>query len=293
MGGRAKSTRESLGLRAALAAAVLAEDAALPGPRPILTREQSRQVDDLCIRRFGIPSILLMEHAAMALARVVGRTLTAFKSPVRQPRVLILCGPGNNGGDGLALARLLHTEGLCDRVSVVLAAPAARIAGDAAINLRAAERIGVRLVRAGRRPAATAASRAAQLGRPLLVVDALLGTGLSRPAGGAMLDLIRACNSLRADPRIAVLAVDVPSGLDCDTGEPPSGGEAVIADATLTLAAMKTGLARPVSRAWTGALGTGGIGAPTAVFGLVRVRAIRERGAKSARRADDQPPSNR
>lgn len=293
MGRRAKGTRESLDLRVALAAAVLAEDAALPGPRPTLTREQSRRVDELCTGRFGIPSILLMEHAAMALARVVGRTLAAMVGPGPEPRVLILCGPGNNGGDGLALARLLHTEGLHQRVSVVLAAPRVRLAGDAAINLRAADRVGVRIATIGRRPAATVASQAAQLGRPLLVVDALFGTGLTRPAAGALLEVIRACNALRADPRVAVLAVDVPSGLDCDTGEPPTGAEAIIADATLTLAAMKTGLARPVSSAWTGAMGIGGIGAPAAALGLARSRSIRNRGAKTAPRADDKPRSNR
>lgn len=265
-----------------------AEDAALPGPRPILTREQSRRVDDLCIRRFRIPSILLMEHAAMALSRVVGRTLAAFKSPARRPRVLILCGPGNNGGDGLALARQLHTAGLGGAVSVVLAAPAARLAGDAAINLLAAKRLGVRITSAGRGPAATVASQADQLGRPLLVVDALLGTGLSRPAGGALLELIRACNALRADPRIAVLAVDVPSGLDCNTGRPPTGGEAVIADATLTLAAMKIGLALPSTQAWTGTIGVGGIGAPAEAI-MLASRPRARRGATPPRPANPRP----
>lgn len=264
MGKRSKGTRDAGVLRAALAAAVVAEDAALAGPRVVLSREQSRRVDDLCVRRFGMPSILLMENAAAGLERVARQALAACERAGARPRVLIVCGPGNNGGDGLALARRLFNAGLGPRLGVVLGAAARRYRGDAAVNARIARRVGVRLVAAGRRPGLAVGSEAARLGRPLLVVDAILGTGLTRPAEGPMLELVRAVNALRDSPGVAVLAVDVPSGLDSNTGAPPPGGEAVVADATHTLAAMKVGLAREAARAWTGVVGVGSIGAPAA-----------------------------
>ncbi|MBX3407440.1 MAG: NAD(P)H-hydrate epimerase [Phycisphaeraceae bacterium] len=283
MGERSKGTRKSQPLRDALTAAVRMRDGSFPGPLAVLTRDQVRRVDELCVRRFGIPSILLMENAAASLECVVLAALASHQGVQPEPRVLIVCGPGNNGGDGLALARRLFITGLGRRLSVVLGAAQSRIRGDAAINLGIARRVGVRVVAGGRAPVVAITAEARRLGRPLLVVDALLGTGLTRPTAGPMLGLIRAVNALRADPRIAVLSVDVPSGLDADNGAPPPGGEAVIADATLTLAAMKTGLQRASASRWAGEVGIGTIGAPVAAV----------RAALDTRPADKQPTSRR
>lgn len=227
-----------------------------------------------------------MENAAASLESVVLAALASHRGAQPEPRVLIVCGPGNNGGDGLALARRLFITGLGRRMSVVLGAAQSRIRGDAAINLQIVRRIGVRLVGGGRVPGAAIAAEARRLGRPLLVVDALLGTGLTRPTAGPMLGVVRAVNALRADPRIAVLAVDVPSGLDADTGAPPPGGQAVVADATLTLAAMKKGLQRASARHWAGEVGIGTIGAPAAA-----VRAALEDRPANRRRTSRRTPT--
>lgn len=235
-------------------------DRLLPGPRVLLLREAARRLDSACTEDFGIPSLLLMEHASLHIAQLIQRTLRRIPASI-----MILAGPGNNGGDGLACARHLHTAGLTpgsSRLSVLLLASPDRLSPDAETNLAMARRlpIPIRTVRS----AAAIRSAAARSPGPLLILDALLGTGLNRPASGPILDAIRAANELRAARRnVAILAVDLPSGLDADTGLPPEHGESVHADATATLAGLKPGLLRSGS---TGSVAILPIGAPPALL---------------------------
>ncbi len=276
MADRAKNTSVSGALRRALRLAVRRADRRLTGPRVVLSRGASRRLDAACTDEYAIPSIMLMEHASLGLAGVVREAAAGANAGV-----LIVCGPGNNGGDGLACSRHLANGGW-KRVSVVLVAERGRMSGDAGANLMMAERAGVRLVASPADPARAIGREARRLGRPLLVVDALLGTGLSRPAAEAILEAVRACNALRLDSAgTAVLAVDLPSGIDADTGIPP-GGEAIRADATATMAGIKPGLLTAPGRGWAGTVGVISIGAPPEL--LLRLgRADSKRGRDRAK----------
>ncbi len=222
---------------------------------PTLSRDALRELDRLCVENFAIPSIVLMENAARGIARhalamIEERGLGA---------VDIVCGPGNNAGDGLALARHLHNARA--GVRVLLARAPETYKGDALTNLTICQRMGLAIVP----PPANDADHGAWLddaiaraGAPALLVDALLGTGLDRPVGGQLLALIGAINARR--PRCPVLSVDIPSGLDADTGRVL--GDAVRADLTVTLGARKRGFGVPGAHDLLGRVVVAGIGAP-------------------------------
>lgn len=209
------------------------------------SRDAVRRVDELAVDRYAVPSIVLMENAARALAAAALEML-----PRSRAAVAICCGPGNNGGDGLALARHLDAAGVPVRVVAVRALDAYE--GDARLNARIVERL--RLDVAIAREGEAALPPDAEL-----IVDALLGTGLTKAPRGVVAELIRAINA-RATP---VLAADLPSGLDADTGEPL--GDTVRADRTVSFVGLKNGFANPAAAAFTGRVTIGDIGAPRAL----------------------------
>jgi NAD(P)H-hydrate epimerase len=225
-----------------------------------LTRAEVREVDRLAIEEYGLPGILLMENAGAGAARLL-------ESLQIEGPVAIACGPGNNGGDGFVIARHLDAAG--HAVRLVLACEPDRYRGDAAVNLRVAERSGLTieiLADAG----LTAWERA--LSAAAWVVDALLGTGAVGPPRGSVAAAIAAVTAARG-AGARVLAVDLPSGLDCDTGTAP--GACVRADVTATFVAAKAGFDRPGAAALTGAVHVLGIGVPRdllARFGLTPTR---------------------
>jgi len=182
----------------------------------VLTAGQMREVDRLTIER-GVPSLALMENAAHR----VMETLEVEFDPIAAQRIVILCGKGNNGGDGLALARLLGEQGV-PQVRVILAADPQDYSGDAAVNL-------ARLAEVGVIPTLEIPQKLRERREVTIVVDALLGTGLQGPASGRALDLIRAT---RQFPEAKIVAVDLPSGLG-------GGGECVRAHITVTFTAPK------------------------------------------------------
>jgi NAD(P)H-hydrate epimerase len=184
-----------------------------------------RDIDRAAIQGLGIPSLFLMERAGAAVAEAAG----AMASP--QGRILVLCGAGNNGGDGFVAARLLREAGREVR-AVALAAPE-RTSPDARATRRQAEEAGVRVEEAG-------ALGSLDAGPGDVVVDAVLGTGLTRAADGRFAEAIERIRLLR-ERGARVLAVDVPSGLSADTGRPL--GPVVSADRTVTFAFPKKGLA--------------------------------------------------
>ena len=217
-----------------------------------LTRQQVRQVDRLAIERYGIPGIVLMENAARNCADAATQMLQAAHGH----RVLVLCGGGNNGGDGLAIARHLHNRGFS--VAIALTIDPARYSGDALINWQIVQRMDLPVHQA------TPASIAALPGD--LLIDAIFGTGLSQ-APRPPFDQIAAAVNNSARP---VLAVDVPSGLDCDTGQPL--GPAIRATRTVTFVAEKTGFATPESRTWTGPITVADIGCPPQIVQEILTR---------------------
>lgn len=186
----------------------------------IVTATQMAAADRYTIDQLGVPGITLMENAARACAQELGTLLEA------QDRVLVLVGPGNNGGDGLAVARLLHERGVAVRVRCVCD-PAA-LHGDAAVNYQ-------RLTASGVPCEAPVDGLRTDIDDDVTwIVDSLFGTGLSRPLSGDLATLISNANAAPAK----ILAVDVPSGLNGNHGR--VDGVAVQADVTVTFQRLKT-----------------------------------------------------
>jgi len=219
------------------------------------TRDAVRGVDQEAVERYGVPGIALMENAA------AGLLLAALALRPPGAGALLLCGPGNNGGDGFALARRLHNAGAA--TTTLLFRPPDAYSGDAATNLRIVERMDLpRLVVEGDDPTAALDEALAQSGREPLVVDALLGTGLTSAPRGALGEAAAWIRRAADGHAATVLAVDIPTGLDCDTGKPFDADRCARAHATATMAGLKEGFRNPASIAWTGRVEVVDIGAP-------------------------------
>ena len=226
-----------------------------PSGDRVFTRERVREVDRLCVEQFAIPGIVLMENASRALADVAVEMLGEAAIPAdRPPRVLVICGGGNNGGDGLAAARHLANRGI--ECTIVLTRPADSYAGDAATNLAICQRMDLPIIEAPEDPVAALAGA----GPHELVLDGLLGTGLDSPVRPPLSDVIAWIN--RQDAR--VLAIDIPSGLDCDTGEPL--GAAVKAEQTISFVGYKLGFLQAGADEYIGEVVIGDIGAPRSLI---------------------------
>lgn len=230
-------------------------EACSPAKGLVFSVEQMRRVDAFAIDELGLPGLILMEHASIAL-RVACGELAPTDAPA-----CVLVGPGNNGGDGLALARLLHTENPARSIRCVLLAPG-KSSNDGAANLRVLESLRNHSDGCLR----IAADLPDQLDDDSLVIDAMFGSGLDRPLEGRFEEAVRWTEAQHARG-CRVLAVDVPSGLDADTGEPVQDGAGrdsptVRADRTVTLGGVKRGLLRECSRARAGEVSVGDIGVP-------------------------------
>lgn len=210
----------------------------------VLTREQVRDIDRRAVDDYGMSSLVLMENAGRGCADVL-QTLGAVGP------IVICCGKGNNGGDGFVLARHLDLREFATRV--VLGCEASELSGDALTNYRILAKSGV------------AITHVPQFDEPLLsqtlagadwIVDALLGTGATGEPRSPYAEIIRLLNAWPAKK----LAVDLPSGLDCDTGQPAS--TAFRADHTCTFVALKTGFLRDTAKPLTGQIHVLDIGAP-------------------------------
>ncbi|PTL77255.1 NAD(P)H-hydrate dehydratase [Vitiosangium sp. GDMCC 1.1324] len=189
--------------------------------RRVLTAARMRAADHAAESRFGMPSPLLMENAGRWLADVA-RELGAPGA-----RYVVVCGPGNNGGDGLVAARFLHSYGL--RVTLVLVGDRAKLTTESRRNLRALEPYGIQPQPLG----AGVETRAGDV-----VVDALFGTGLTRAPAGEFAEAIQHMLRWRSEGA-KVVAADIPSGLHTDTGEPFE--PCVQADVTVTFGFVKQG----------------------------------------------------
>jgi len=229
-----------------------------------LTRAEVREIDRLAIDRYGLAGVVLMENAGAGAARLLAGI--GIDGPVA-----IACGPGNNGGDGFVIAR--HLEAAGHAVRILLAAARDGYRGDAAANLRVAERSGLPIMDLA---AAAADGWDAALAGAAWIVDALLGTGAVGPPRGAIAAAIDAVNRARdgaggASGGVRVLAIDLPSGLDADTGG--TAGACVRADVTATFVAPKRGFDTPGAGVLTGPVHVVGIGAPACVLARYGVSA--------------------
>lgn len=219
----------------------------------ILSAEQMREADRRTIEEVGIPGAVLMECAGRGVAAEV---LRRYGHLAPGP-VAILCGKGNNGGDGLVVARQLFDRGW--QVATVVLADAAAIRGDARLNLDILQRLGAPVSFAS--DAASLEAALAQLPMARLVVDALFGTGLAAPVGGHQAAVIDWMNRFPA-PKVAI---DIPSGVDATSGQ--ILGTAVRADLTVALGAAKLGQTIHPGVACCGELVVAEIGIPEAVLG--------------------------
>lgn len=210
-----------------------------------MSREQVRDIDRRAVEEYGLSGAVLMENAGRGAAEL----LMSLDS---NGQVMVCAGRGNNGGDGFVIARHLENHGIDVRVLVFGGREQFR--GDAAINLHVVERAGTSLRFFGN--PIDAQDLQAELNDAEWIVDALLGTGTRGEIREPYGTVIRTINNAAA----RVLAVDLPSGLDCDTGQPM--GTAVRADHTATLVARKLGFDAPGAQAYTGTVHVIDIGVP-------------------------------
>jgi NAD(P)H-hydrate epimerase len=221
-----------------------------------LSREEVREVDRRAIEELGVPGVVLMENAGRGAGEVLIRL--GCRGPVA-----ICCGKGNNGGDGFVIARHLDNKRI--PVRVLLFARPEDLTGDAAINYQIIARSGLPVeVYAGE--TWDEKSLQAELAKAEWTVDALFGTGLSGPVRTPLDRVIAALNASQAH----ILAVDIPSGLDCDTGQPL--GPTVRAEHTVTFVAEKKGFANPSAKEWIGQVHVADIGAPGRLLDQIEIK---------------------
>jgi NAD(P)H-hydrate epimerase len=214
----------------------------------VLNSAQMREADRRTIEDIGIPSLVLMENAG----RQAVAAMEAMYSDLMERQVAVLCGRGNNGGDGFVVARTLMQRGV--DVSVFLLGRVAEVRGDARTNLEILGRLGVTVVE-------VADSQAwelhfSEVGDCTLIVDAIFGTGLNAPVSGLIESVIADVNA----SAIPVVAIDLPSGLSADSTDPI--GPCIDAALTVTLAAPKLPLVLPPAETHAGDIVIADIGIP-------------------------------
>lgn len=200
--------------------------------QPIVTPQQMAGLDRFAMENLSIPGLLLMENAGRGIADTAARMI----APSGNRLVYILCGPGNNGGDGYVVARHLRNWGY--EVELFILADRDKIRGDGLVNLQILQKLDQKLHFSLAQPA--------ELKKPGLIIDALLGTGAKTPVAGAFAQAVELINQLEAP----VLAIDIPTGVNGETGVVE--GPAVKADVTCTMALLKSGLLWPPAREYCG-----------------------------------------
>jgi hydroxyethylthiazole kinase-like uncharacterized protein yjeF len=228
---------------------------------PLLSRAAVRALDAQAVEQTGLPSVLLMENAGRGAFEAL---LAAF--PQALSRVVVVGGPGQNGGDGWVVARHLHNAGFAPRA--FLLGDETRVSGDARANLRALDGLGVAHHGIAGEDLTLLVGA---LASATLVVDALFGTGLDRPLQAGYVSAVELINACAAP----VVALDLPSGVDADTGAVL--GAAVRAEMTVTFAAHKRGLHQHPGAALAGELRVASIGVPApcdAPVGLIEARDV-------------------
>jgi len=218
----------------------------------VLNSAQMREADRRTIDEIGIPSLVLMENAG----RQVVAAMEAMHGELLERQVAVLCGHGNNGGDGFVVARTLMQRGVS--VSVFLMGRVADVRGDARVNLEILGRLGVTVVEIGDSQAWEL--HFSEVRDCSIIVDAIFGTGLNAPVAGLIESVIADVNAAG----ITVVSVDVPSGLSADAVE--RIGESIEADTTVTLGAPKLPLILPPGEHRAGDIVIADIGIPADVI---------------------------
>ncbi|WP_182865775.1 NAD(P)H-hydrate epimerase [Stieleria mannarensis] len=217
-----------------------------------MKREEVRRVDQIAIESYGISGLVLMENAGRGAAEQIA-ALRHDSGADGNRAVCILCGPGNNGGDGYVIARHLELLGVPVRIVSMVATD--RLTGDAFANAAIAMKAGLPI---------QVARSAENLDQLLLddefVVDCMLGTGATGAPRGLYADAVKIANARRG----LRVAIDLPTGLDCDTGIPSE--VTFRADLTVTFVAEKDGFSNADAKPWLGTIRVVGIGVPKALL---------------------------
>jgi NAD(P)H-hydrate epimerase len=215
----------------------------------LMSRDEVRAFDAWTINELGVPGIVLMENAGRSCAQFIIETL----SKIKKPKVSIFCGTGNNGGDGFVIARHLLNAGFA--VTVVVCGNIAKIRSDARVNLDVLIGLGLKIERLDMEGTEIIDARVIKLANEAnMIIDAIFGTGLTGTLRDEYKQLIESINELGCP----ILSVDIPSGLDCDTGQPL--GAAIKANCTVTFVAVKKGFAFEDARPYTGDIFIASIG---------------------------------
>lgn len=228
----------------------------------VATSDEMRSCDRTAIQQIGIPGILLMENASRGILDAIQNECGS----VEGKKVFIFCGKGNNGGDGLAVARHLFNRGA--HVHILLAGRMEEVKGDAKINLDIIKKM------VNEKGSASVLEfheiqtkkHLRRLGRSDLIIDALLGTGMKGDVQGIIRDIIEWING----SGVKVVAVDIPSGVNSDTGQ--VGNIAVKAHITVTMALRKRGLLMGKGREHTGSLYVADISTPRFVLNTEKIK---------------------
>lgn len=222
----------------------------------IATSQQMKNIDRRAIREFGIPGVVLMENAASAVVA----EMEQFFDGLTGLRVGIVCGKGNNGGDGFALARRLSIRGVAVRVALL--APFSAAAGEANVNLAILRKTDVQITQ-------NASSRSVSdiIAWSDIIVDAMLGVGLSSSLKGLFAQAVDMINTAGKP----VVAIDIPTGINADTGS--IMGAAIMADLTVTMALLKRGLVLLPGAQYAGAVRVADIGIPSVVVDKEKINA--------------------
>ncbi len=213
-----------------------------------LTRAQVRRVDQLAINDLGIPGVVLMENAGINATRII---LERYPDSYER-RYVVVCGTGNNGGDGFVIARHLYNAGAT--VLLRICGHPERMAPDAQVHGNIVFAMGVEMLATDHPDMLHILPR---FSADDVIVDAILGTGFH---GQVRQPVARVIDALNAASRVGTVAIDVPSGLDCDTGEPADS--TIRADLTITFVATKAGFLKPTALPFVGEVVVAGIGTP-------------------------------
>ncbi len=213
----------------------------------VVTSQEMREIDRITVEEYGIPSLVLMERAGLAVALKVSKLLTPNS---KLKRVLVLCGGGNNGGDGIAAARNLHNWGF--KVNVLIFAKKDSLSPDCNAQYQIAKKNGI--------PIEFRKTVNERDIHGAVVIDAIFGTGISRHIKGSIADVIKFVNASRITHHALTVSVDIPSGISSDTGE--ILGKAVKADCTVTFGLPKRGHFLYPGAEYTGRLFVEDIGFP-------------------------------
>lgn len=214
--------------------------------RPVIhaiTVSMMRTAEDAAVKEYGIPEMVMMENASRAVAV---EALSVIKQKAVS-RVIILCGGGNNGGDGLACARHLYNHTMIEPL-ILLCKGKQAFTGSARMQYDIISKMSL--------PVIETDLPLNQFTEDTLVIDAIFGTGLKGTISGTIKTIIDSVNTSPA----TVVAIDIPSGLDADTGD--TYGSAVHADITVTMGAPKTGMLKPLAQQFVGRMIVADIGIP-------------------------------